>query len=283
MSEQRLSHNPGTEALIRVFTGPVLGSMAPADGGPRIRRVPMDRPWIWLQRGWRDMMTLPALSIGFGLAITALSGLLTAILFYADLHVLLLPALAGFALIAPFLGCGLYEISRRLEARQPIDFLLAQDGLRRNRGSIGAMAALLMLLHLAWVRIATLLFALYYGTRSLTLNDLFSFAMDVSQSLPFLALGLISGGILAVVVFALTAVSLPMLVDRPVNLPTALATSVVAVRENWPAMALWAVIISLATLFCFVTLYLGFIILMPLIGHATWHAYRDLVVNPEQS
>ena len=98
-----------------------------------------------------------------------------------------------------------------------------------------------------------------------------------SQSLPFLITGTLTGAALAVVAFAISAVAVPMLMDRDVNVVTAIVTSVAAVRRNWQAMALWAAIVAFFTLLGLATFCIGLAVTLPLISHATWHAYRDLV------
>jgi uncharacterized membrane protein len=249
-----------------------------SDTMPRVRRVPVDRPWTWLSRGWADLVAVPGLSLGYGLLLVAVSGLLTMGLLLAGLVYLLLPLAAGFFFIAPVLAVCLYEISRRREAGGVAtlgDSLLAW---RRNGTQIALMGLVLMLLHLAWVRIATLLFALFFHQSNPTLDRLVDALLFSPASLPFLAVGTVVGAILATVAFAIGVVSIPMLLDRDVSVFTAIHTSWRVVTENPAAMALWAALIVVFTTFGIITLYLGLAIAVPLIGYASWHAYRDLVV-----
>ncbi|MFY8106636.1 MAG: DUF2189 domain-containing protein [Elstera sp.] len=248
-----------------------------APGFRQVRAVPMDQPWLWLAAGWRDMMRVPFFSLSYGVAIFGISALLTLVLFTLNLPFLLLPMLAGFALVAPMMGAGLYEISRRLQTGEPIGLMIGFQGIARNRAQFGLMGLLLLLIHLAWIRIATLLFALFYGLQEISAVSLLDFLLTPSLSLPFLIVGTLIGASLAGLTFAISCVGLPMLMDRDVSIVTAIKTSVMAVRLNWPAMALWAGLIVFAVAVSIATFYVGFILLMPLIGHATWHAYRDLV------
>ncbi|KJV10365.1 hypothetical protein VZ95_05405 [Elstera litoralis] len=242
-----------------------------------IQAVPIDQPWVWLAAGWQDLRRAGPMSLAYGGAIFVLSLLLTFVLFEVDLPFLLLPMLAGFALVAPLMAAGLYEISRRLENGLPIGLSVGFDGIARNPSQFGLMGVLLLLIHLAWIRVATLLFALFYGMREVSITSLLDFLLNPSLSLTFLVVGTGLGATLAVIAFAVSCIAIPMLMDRDVNIVTAVATSVMAVRLNWPAMALWAGLIAFATAVSIATFYLGFILLMPLVGHATWHAYRDLV------
>ncbi len=248
-----------------------------SDTMPRVRRVAVDRPWTWLSRGWADLVAVPGLSLGYGLLLVAVSGVLTTGLLLAGLVYLLLPLAAGFFFIAPVLAVCLYEISRRREAGGVAtlgDSLLAW---RRNGTQIALMGLVLMLLHLAWVRIATLLFALFFHQSNPTLDRLVDALLFSPASLPFLAVGTVVGAILATVAFAIGVVSIPMLLDRDVSVFTAIHTSWRVVTENPAAMALWAALIVVFTTFGIITLYLGLAIAVPLIGYASWHAYRDLV------
>jgi uncharacterized membrane protein len=140
------------------------------------------------------------------------------------------------------------------------------------------MGLVLVLVNLIWTRMALLIFALFFGTPRGTLADLVDMTLFSSASLPFLIVGTGAGFVLAAVVFAISAVSIPMLLDRPeIPVWAAIATSVVAVRENVKPMALWAALICAFTGFGMVPFFLGLAVTMPLIGHATWHCYRDLV------
>jgi uncharacterized membrane protein len=142
------------------------------------------------------------------------------------------------------------------------------------------MGAVLLLIHLFWVRVAGLLFALFFGFVEMPgLARLPLVMLQSDMLLPFLVVGTGFGFLLAAATFALAAVSLPMLVDRDTSFLEAATVSVQAVMENWQPMALWAGLIVLFTGLALVPFFLGLVVVLPLIGHATWHAYRDLVVR----
>ena len=251
---------------------------------PRIRRVPVDRPWIWLGAAWRDILATPVLSLACGLVPVGVGWLATALLVWFDLPYLVLPLGAGFFFVGPFVAVGLYEISRRREKKLAIDRESVFLAWRRNPDQLALMGALLLFIHLAWMRVAQLLFAIFEW-RSMPSWDRFA---DVvwfsSRSLPFLATGIVLGAVLAAAVFAVAAFAIPFLLDRrEANLFEAIATSVAAVRLNLQPMALWAVMIVLLVALGMVPGLLGLAIAVPLAGHATWHAYRDIVVFPDEA
>lgn len=244
---------------------------------PRVRVVPLDRPWLWLARGWSDFTRAPGICLAYGLILIAASFALTLSLFLAELPYLLLPLAAGFMFVAPILAVGLYEVSRCLEAGLPPTLFQAVTAWRRNPLQIALAGLVLMLFNLAWVRIATLLFALFFSTATPSLPRLVETLLFSPESLLFLVVGTAIGGALAAAVFAVSAVSIPMLLDRDVDVASAIATSVRAVLANWKAMTLWAGLIAIFTALGIATLYLGLAVALPLIGLASWHAYKDLV------
>jgi len=253
---------------IAVFRGP----------SPRIRRVSVDRPWTWLAAGWRDLVAVPGHSLMFGAAVVLAGWLAIALLMWIDLPYLVLPLSAGFFFIGPFLAVGLYEISRRREAGLPINAEATLMAWRRNPDQIALMGALLLLLHLAWMRVAQLLFALFQWRTVPSWDRFMDVAWYSSHSLPFLVLGVGLGALLAGAAFLVGAFSMPYLLDRSgANLFEAIATSVAAVRLNWRPMIFWAVLIVVLVALAMVPGLLGLVVVLPVVAHASWHAYRDIV------
>lgn len=248
---------------------------------PYIRKVALDRPWLWLGAGWRDLLAAPLQSLTFG-ATTVMAGWLAiALLLWFDLPYLVLPLSAGFFFVGPFMAVGLYEISRRLEGGLPVDGEGTLLAWRRNPDQIALMGLLLLLLHLAWMRAAQLLFAIFQWQTVPSWDRFLDLAWYSTRSLPFLAVGVIVGAVLAGVAFAIGAFSMPYLLDRRgANLFEAIAISVAAVRLNLKPMLLWAGLIVLLVVLAMVPGLLGLVIVLPVVAHATWHAYRDIVRFP---
>jgi len=245
---------------------------------PRVRQVSTKAPLRWLAQGWDDMRRAPSISLGYGLLV-ALAGVILLWLSHEYTH--LAPALtSGFLLVAPALAINQYAVSRRLERAEPVNSVQLFDDWRHNRGSIALFGLGLALTLLAWERISAVLFALFYGGDVPDLNH-FTAQIWLSGNYRQLALAyVLAGGALATMVFCLSVVSLPLMLDRDVDVVTAAAVSLEAVHLNPRAMLLWAALIVVCTAIGFVTLMIGLVIVFPVLAHASWHCYRDLVEPP---
>lgn len=251
-----------------------------ASPGPpaAIRKVELDRPWLWLAKGWEDLRRDLAVGLLYGVLAAVTGYLVTLGLWSIEALYLFLPLTAGFLIVGPILAVGLYEVSRRRETGLPTTFFDALAAFRRNATQIALMGVALLLLMFLWVRVAALLFMLYFGYDPPSVEQLFAQTFLDVEALPFLIVGTGVGGLLAFTAFAISAVSIPMLLDRPdTNVIDAVTRSFEAVQLNFATMLFWAVLIVAFTLFGLVTLYLGLVLTLPLLAHASWHAYRDLV------
>lgn len=238
-------------------------------------RMEPDEPWEWLAAGWRDILAGPAISLTYGIGFSVVSLGLAGALFYFEIPHLLLPLSAGFMLMGPMLAVGLYETSRRRQSGEPVSLSTALFVPVRNPTQLASLGVILMAAHLIWIRIATLLYALFFGTQPFPgLEESISILFFTLDGLGLLVVGTAFGGVLAAAVFALTAFSVPILMVRDVDAVTAVLESVKMVRQNlWP-MLVWAWLIVMLTAVGIVTCFVGLAITFPLIGHATWHAYR---------
>lgn len=256
---------------------PTTGTHATASGTmPQVRAIGMDSPMRWLRMGWRDVMRSPAPSLGLGILVAAVGMLLTTAAWKATY---IAPALlGGFLLVGPFLAIALYGLAKQLEEGQPPDLRASTQGIKANAGSIAMFGLLLALAYIFWERSAAILFAFYYRGQAIELSALMS-EMMAGQYLGLALLFLGSGALVAAVVFALSVASIPLLVDRPVDVVTAAITSLRCCARNPMPMLVWALLIAALTLLGFLTAMVGLIFVFPLLAHASWHAYRDMVGN----
>jgi uncharacterized membrane protein len=241
---------------------------------PAIRRVSPGRPFAWLAQGVRDMRGNLIESLAYGLVVAAIGKVIWT--YTIARPQLFTTSITGFFLLAPLLAAGLYEISRRHERGLDTGFGESLQGWRRSGGALAQFGLELVLVAIFWERVSAILFALFYNG---AVPNLEAFYRDVFLSGDYWRLAAVYvavGGMLAVVVFVISAISIPMLLDREVDIYTAMATSLVAVGRNISAMAIWAALIVGLTAIGFATLLLGLIVIFPVLGHATWHAYRDL-------
>jgi uncharacterized membrane protein len=239
-----------------------------------VRSVPLGAPFRWLALGWRDFTRASAASLFHGVLV-ALGGL--AILAVTARFWYLLPgAVSGFLLVGPILATGLYELSRRLERGERATLIEAAGAWRRGTRPLVWLGLLLVLAGTLWVLVSAVLFALFVKAPITGIESVLRHVI-LSEGSNLFPVWITLGGIGAALVFAVTVVSAPLLLDRDVDLPSALVASVRGVGENPVAMALWATLIMIATGLSVATLMLGFVVAIPVIGHATWHAYRDVV------
>jgi uncharacterized membrane protein len=236
--------------------------------------VPVGRPFAWLAAGWRDFTRVPLPSLVHGLIV---AGGGWAILLVTLREWSLLPgAFSGFVLVGPILATGLYELSRRLAAGEHPTLADALAAWRRGTRPLVSMGLLLALAATTWVLISAVMIALFVQAPFSGIEGLLRHVV-LSQSSNLFYLWIALGGFGAALVFAATVVSVPLLLDRDVDFVTALLASVRAVGENPLPMALWATIIMIGTALSLATAMLGFVLAIPVIGHATWHAYRDVI------
>lgn len=244
----------------------------------RIRRIELDQPWQWLTKGWQDFRANPALGLFYGLLAAVTGYLILFGLWWAGMLYLILPLLGGFLIVGPILTVGLYEAARRREQGQGTTFFEALAAFQRNPTQIALMGVALLLLMFAWVRLAAMLFMLYFGGNPPSFANLFAETFLEPDALPFLVIGTAVGGILAFLAYSMSVISIPLLLDRPeVNVIEAIIKSFEAVQFNFFPLLLWAALIVIFIIAGLVTFFLGLVVVLPLLGFASWHAYCDLV------
>ncbi len=239
-----------------------------------IRRVPLRQSVEWLKLGWEDVKRIgwPGLANG---ALIAILGAVLLMLGSTHLY-LTTAAITGYLLVGPVMTTGLCELARRREADEPLGFDESLQGLTRNSQALMRFGAILALIAVAWIVLSTILLesvlstsipslavALWGGSESVTPSEVLSY------------LG--CGAVLAAVVFAVSVVAVPLIIDRHASAGEAISASLRATLRNLPAMVVWAALIVGVTALGFLTLLVGMVIVAPLLGYATWHAYRDLI------
>ncbi len=231
------------------------------------RSLAMSAPLRWLQLGWRDLVAAPLPSLTYGVGIAGLSALVLAIALRFGTGWLVLVLLSGFVFVAPVLAVGPYAISAAIERgeRPSLGKCLAATG--QSLGDALVFSLILMVICLVWVRAGSAV-EIFFPAQAGAPGSAFA---------TFFAIGSAVGSLFALVVFAVSAFSLPMFVDRRTDAVTAVVTSINAVLRNKAPMLVWALLIVLAVAIGFATGLIGLAVTMPLIGHATWHAYRETI------
>lgn len=243
-----------------------------------LRSVPFDAPWGWLAAGWNDLWRVPHISLVYGAAFAIIAGGLLVALTLANWQSLV-PALAGgFLLVGPLMAVGLYETSRRLEAGAPIELADVLGAGLRAKGQLGFFGVGLMVIFLVWLELAFVLLVLFLGGAGLPPpSEFVPRLLFTPAGLGLMIVGSLVGGVLAATVYAVSVVAVPLLLVHRIDAISAAAASVAAVRRNPKPMLLWAGLIGGFMALGCVTLFLGLVLLFPLIGHATWHAFRAVV------
>lgn len=240
------------------------------------RRLTRDAPWRWLGAGWRDVLAAPVLTIGYGAAVIGGGGAIVYSLWASGLESLVPVAFGVFALVGPLLAIGLYEVSRRLEAGEPPRLFPVKLAGPRSLTQIAYIGFFLMFAALVWVRVAIMIYALFASSTYQPMGDFLSFALSTGPGLGMLVVGTAIGGVIAFAIYLLTVVSIPMLMNERTDPFTAVAAGIIAVRNNTGPMLLWAWLIAVITAAGVATAFVGLALAFPLLGCATWHAYKDI-------
>lgn len=240
---------------------------------PRLRELTPERPLVWLRRGWQDTLATPLPSLLYG-ALFVLMGVLLIHHVAAGNLQLAFTLAWGFMLVGPFLATGFYELSRRLEVREPAQLWHAMTAVRNNPAALLLLGLASTLFLVAWVRVSAVVYAIVLGgTPDMTLAQLGHSLMSV-EGIVFVAFYFAIGGVLATFAFCLSVISFPMLLDRRADVITAVVASFGTAYLNRTTMLRWAGWIALLTGLGFVTV-IGLAVALPVLGHASWHAYRD--------
>ena len=246
--------------------------------GLEIRKIEIADVIECIEKGVRDFGRAPLYGMFFG-AIYAAGGLFIVWLAVAfGYFYLAYPFIMGFALFAPFGAAGTYEISRRLEAGEPLSWPIVIGAVWGRVGKeLGWLALVSLFTFIIWLDLAVFVFLVFFGVHVPSLPQLFTQVFTTAYGLWFLLVGNGVGAIIALIVFSFTAVSPPLIVDRDVDFVTALTTSVKTVIANPRPMLAWAIVIGADLAISFVTLFVALLVIFPVLGHTTWHLYRKLI------
>ena len=223
----------------------------------------------WLRKGYADFRAHQKAALLYGVAFAALSWLVIAMLWLTGLEWMMLPAISGALLVGPIIAVGLYQISRKRQGNL---------GKVASPGQIALVGGVLMVLFMVWIRAATILFALFFGLKPFpgfveTLSTIFFSIEGIS----LLVVGTLVGGLFAALTFAISAYSVPMLVDCELDAFTAMGRSFSLSAKHISVTIRWGLAVTALTIFGFATGMLGMIFIFPVLGFATWHAYRDIL------
>lgn len=246
-----------------------------------IKRIAdIDRSGRWLRQGWRDFLATPKISLIYGGTFVLVSWFIVFGLAQLGLGSLVLPLAGGFIILSPILVVGLYDVSRRREQGRDATLRDVLNAYAEHAGQLSAMGIVLMLCFWVWVEIALVLFMGIFHATPPSLETFFTDVIFSTNGAILLIIGSAIGAVFAAVVFAISAVSVPLIFDRPIDVITAISTSLLTVRSNWQLMFGWAALIALVLAVALATGLLGLAVALPVLAYATWHSYRDLIEAP---
>lgn len=249
-----------------------------AQSAPRLNRIAVSDLIACLKAGLRDFAAEPGYGLFFGFFYALCGLLIVSMSFLRGYYVTILPLVMGFALIGPFVALGLYEVSRRREKDLPLSFPIVLSAMRRHSGrQIIMLGVALMILLLFWVRVALLIYALNFGLAPINLLATGYGVLTTPEGISFMATGMIVGAAFAFVAFAVSVLSFPHLLAHETDFMSAIFLSIRGVFLNLPVMIVWGVIVGTMLVLAALPFFLGMLVVLPILGHATWHLYRKVV------
>lgn len=242
-----------------------------------VNKVELAQITTWLSKGWQDLKSAPLLSLTYGL-IFAVVGIVMSVVSSAN-SAFIVAASTGFLIVGPFLALGLYDLSRQLEQGQKPNLVQSFLSIRHNALGLGLYAIALGMLMIFWVRMSALVVGVSFN-ETITINE-YGYAgllQGLFSADPLFGLGFLAVGFLfAFLAFITGVVTTPLLLDRKVDIVTAASTSIKAFQKNPVTLLVWGFVVALLIQIGILTYDIGLIVLMPLVAHASWHAYRDIV------
>jgi uncharacterized membrane protein len=248
----------------------------PSDAPPKeLIALAWSAPPRWLLRGWRDLASHPGVSLFYGLAFWCMALIMGAV--FRSRPEFTMTIASGCLLVGPFLAMGLYEVSRRRELALGADFVSSMTCWKTHLRSMGLLVGVLIVLELLWGRASLVVIAVFFNTGMPSSVSVMQ-AVFNPENLDFVMAYTLVGGAFAALVFAITVVSIPMILDRDTDAITAAISSIEVVVTQPGVMLLWgSLIVALVAVALLLPLASGLVLVGPLLGHATWHAYRGSV------
>lgn len=250
---------------------------APAEPGAglaSISRVSIGAPFTWLSKGLSDLYAAPAPSLFYGLAFALMGWAI--VFFYGHAYSLTVALIGGFMLLGPGLAMGLYGLSRQREAGEVPRLQPSLTIWRSNLSNLGIFALVTGVVFLVWARASMVVFAVFYSSGLPTADDFLRELLSF-ENVEFVIAYLVIGSGFAALIFSISVVAVPLMLDRNKDAVSAMLLSLATVAKNPLPMLLWAALIVALAGIGFASAFVGLIVTIPILGHATWHAYRALV------
>ena len=225
-------------------------------------------PFGWVRRGIADLMHAPQQSLAYGLSVALMIGTVCLLAWFRGSQWIMFAMLGGFVFLAPLTCIGLYAISAQLErGQEPLMARSVRAAFKRHFGNEMIFALALLVIFLVWARAAVMVSVFFPTDGNPTVRDW----------VMYLGFGSAIGAVFAAVTFSASAFSLPMIMHRNVDSITAIVTSVNAVLRNKGAMFVWLAIIVFSLLLGIATIFIGLVVIIPVIGYAAWHGYLETI------
>ena len=270
MNEQRPDSPAAASTLPDPAGAATTAAAEPAPFDIPLNALGMAAPFHWLRLGWLDFRRAPVIGLFYGACFAAMGWMLLLLFRHAPAYTLALSA--GFLLMGPFMCLGLYDASRKLERGEQPGLWASLTAWRARTGTMAIFGAVLLVLEMLWGRASLIVFALSFDGMPDFKGSLL--ALLDPENLPFIVAYVAVGGLFAGLIFAISVVAMPMILDRQTDAITAGLTSLRLCLTQPAVMVLWGALITLGVVLAMAPWFAGLVVAAPVLGHASWHAYR---------